>query len=96
MNGETAAKNRCVRKSVTRRKTAFAKRGAKFDAIGAPFARGEAGLKTLCTEFEDDFAHQITQTTKLSDPEIVVATTRSDEPIMRALSNLQVQDSFKK
>jgi hypothetical protein len=64
MNGETAAKNRCVRKSVTRRKSAFAEGGAEFDAIGATFARGEAGLKTLGTEFEGNLPHQITRTTR--------------------------------
>jgi hypothetical protein len=96
VNWQAAMKNRSTRETMTRRKPSFAEGSAKLYTISTAFARGEAGLKTLCTEFEDDFAHQITQTTKLSDPKIVVATTRSDEPIMRALSNLQVQDNFKK
>jgi hypothetical protein len=68
VNGKAAVKNRSTRETMTWRKPPFAEGSAKLNAIGTAFARGEAGLKTLCTEFEDDFAHQITQTTKLSDP----------------------------
>jgi hypothetical protein len=68
VNGEVAMNDRSTRETMTRRKPPFAKGGAKLNAIGTAFARGEAGLKTLCTEFEDDFAHQITQPQKLSDP----------------------------
>jgi hypothetical protein len=79
VNGEAAMKNRSTRETMTRRKPPFAEGGAKLNAVGTAFARGEAGLKSLCTEFEDDFAHQITQTTKaFRSLEIVDAATRSE------------------
>jgi hypothetical protein len=57
MHGESAAQNRFARQTVAWRETAFAEGGAEFDAIGSPFARGEASLDTLCTKFEDNLAH---------------------------------------
>jgi hypothetical protein len=57
MHGESAAQNRCARKTVARREAAIAESGAEFDTIGSPFARGEASLDALCTEFEDNLAH---------------------------------------
>jgi hypothetical protein len=57
VHGESAALNRCARQTVTWREAAFAEGGAQFNAIGSPFARGEASLNTLCTELEDNLAH---------------------------------------
>jgi hypothetical protein len=57
MHGESAAQNRCTRETVARRQTAFAKGSAQFNTIGSPFARGEASLDTLCTEFENNLTH---------------------------------------
>jgi hypothetical protein len=62
MDGESAAQNRFARQTVAWREAAFVEGGAEFDTIGSPFARGDASLDTLCTEFEDNLAHQITRT----------------------------------
>jgi hypothetical protein len=77
VNGEAATKNCSTRQSMTRRKPPFAEGGAKLNAIGATFARGEAGLKTLCTEFEDDFAHP-NYTNPKSFP--ILGNSRRDDP----------------
>ena len=60
---EAAALNRCAYQTVAWREAAFAERCAKFDAIRSTFARGEASLDALCTKFEDNLAHYVTQTT---------------------------------
>jgi hypothetical protein len=57
MHGKAATLNRCVYKTVAWRESAFTEGGAEFDAVGSSFACGEAGLDTLCTEFEDNLAH---------------------------------------
>jgi len=57
MNRQPAALNRCTGETVAWREAAFAKSGAEFNPIGSPFARGEASLDTLSTEFEDNLAH---------------------------------------
>ena len=57
MHRESGAQDRCTREAVAWREAAFAEGGAKFNAICSSFARGEAGLDTLCTEFEDNLAH---------------------------------------
>jgi hypothetical protein len=62
MDRESAAQNRFARQTVAWRETAFVEGSAEFDTIGSSFARGEAGLDTLCTKFEDNLAHQITRT----------------------------------